>query len=459
MIELHVDPSRTGGPVPAIRGVMTEWMHAAGQVDPGRTVDPEGVEFGYGKLLPLQAEDYRRAAEIGVNTIRTAVEHASLEHRDRPGAWNPEGFARLEQILGWCEQFGIDVVLDLHNALGREGGGDPRLWQQQALQDRFVGVWSELARRYADHPAVVAFEPLNEPEPRHVEDFPARHAVWNTLARRTVEAIRATGTDLPVIIDSIEYASPEMFEGLAPTGDAGTVYSFHWYGPSAFHCQKRPWKSDKGTYHYPDTIKGKWWNRRQIAQAWAPALQFADLHGVDLFCGEFGCVGDVPEMEDMVWLLDVISLFDQLGIGWTYYHYMFRTVEPYWREHFDCNLYVYDQPGDTLRALDRKVSLLSELMRLKGDVLDLAQPSDEMVTVHGAAAGDSMRLYVSNKDREAMRTVRIDGASVPGQARLQVRRMAPSSKGFQRVSAPERTGSGFELQLEPLSIAALDWSC
>ncbi len=452
---LHTD--RPGPQLPSVRGVMTEWMHSEGGVDPGRTVDPEGVELGYGRLLPLEREDIQLAADLGVNTIRCAVEHASLEDRDRPGAYNEAGFARVAQLLDWFDEAGIDAVLDLHNALGREGGGDPRLWQQREYQDRFCNVWGEIARRFADHPRVVAFEPLNEPEPRHVDDMAGRYAAWNHLSKRVTDTLRAVDADKPIIIDSIEYANPAAFEGLEPTGDVNTVYSFHWYGPSAFHCQKRPWIRDQGTYHYPGEFKDGWWNRDRIRQAWQPPLAFAREHGAGLFCGEFGCVSDIPEMEDMIWLLDVISLLDELGIGWTYYHFLFRTVEPYWQDHFDCNIFIRDLICDQLRTFSRKAALLGDLMTLRGQVVPCDAPDHDMLHLYAVDRGEQgIRVYLSNRSPDAPAEVGLRLGGDPRSTNAKAARMDQSTEGFAEGPALAFVDGHARLSLDPLSMVRID---
>jgi hypothetical protein len=446
-----IDPARTLHPVPAIRGVMTEWMFSPEQADTGRAPDVQGVNSGYGSLHNLQEEDIALAASTGAGTVRCAIEHVSLEDDDRPGVYKKGSFRRIEQLLFWYGKHGLKAILDLHNALGRVGGGDPRLWRQSEYQDRFVAVWRELVGRFKDHPQVIAYEPLNEPEPPE-DDYD----VWNTLARRVTEAIRQIDPRKPIIIDSIGYASPSKFDRLEPTGDRNTLYSFHWYGPSAFHCQKRPWIKDRGAYHYPDVYDGVRWDRRTIRQAWQSPLDFAVRCGAGLFCGEFGCVSDCPEMEDMVWLLDAISLMDQLNVGWTYYHFMFRTAEEYWRSHFDCNLYVFDAVNRRLRAMDRKVSLLGDLMRLRGTVLRHDEPEDSDVTVYAAAElGGTLRVYAANKSRRLPKRVALVFGAGPWSAQVQVRRMAVGTGGFVDAPTLRMTGERLDVWVEALSILRL----
>ena len=157
-----------------------------------------------------------------------------------------------------------------------------------------MNVWREIVRRYRGHPQVIAYEPLNEAEPRHTEDMSERYRVWNDLAKRITEAIRELDADKPIIINSIEYAHPKAFAGLEHTGDPNTVYSFHWYWPYAFHLQKRPGTRTRTSTTTPARTTSTWWDRNTIRQELEPVIQFANRHKVPLFCGEFGCVSDMP---------------------------------------------------------------------------------------------------------------------------------------------------------------------
>jgi aryl-phospho-beta-D-glucosidase BglC (GH1 family) len=244
METIRIDPAKVLHPVPAIRGVMTEWMFAEGEADTGRSVDPTGVEYGYGRLLSLTEEDIARAAEIGVNTIRCAVEHASLEDDKRPGVYKEAGFRRLTQLLDWYAAHGIKGIIDLHNALGRVGGGDPRLWRERAYQDRFVAVWREVVRRYKGHPAVAAYEPINEAEPPDND-----YAVWNRLATRTTDAIRTIGR--------------VMRMDTAITTQASSPSPASIRAMSRRRASSRPccWQ----VAHHPKTVRG----RRRYFRPWA----------------------------------------------------------------------------------------------------------------------------------------------------------------------------------------------
>jgi endoglucanase len=457
MSRLPINPDARAHSLPAIRGVMTEWMFTPGQDSTGRSTDPTGQNYDAGDLSNIREEDIALAAATGVNTFRCSIEHTSLEDRDEPGKYIEAGFQRIEQLLSWYAKYDLLAVLDIHNALGREGGGDPRLWEQTGFQDRFVALWRVLAERFSSHPQVVALELMNEPEPRHTDDWAQRYRVWNDLAKRATAAIREVDPAIPLIVDSIEYANPGAFEGLEPTGDPNTIYSFHWYDPSDFHKQRRPWLDDQSTYHYPGEYDGKWWDRRTILEKWRTPLDWAAKHNVRLFCGEFGCVAECPEMEDMVWLLDVISLMDQHRIDWTYFHYMFRTADPMWAGRFDCNMYMRDiDQGDRLRVFDRKVSLLGDLMKLRGDVLDHDQPDDPAMTAYAVRLADGrLRVYVSNTSGDDAKELTLELAGGDWAPQAHCKRMARGTGGFVDDAPRPIEDGAIALRLEPLTIQRL----
>lgn len=444
---IAVDPAKTRGPVPALRGV-----HVGDS--------PE----------PFVEEDLARLKEeLGVTCVRYGVEARTLSD-EQTETYHEAGFRAVGDFLDWCAKHGVHCVLDLHNALGRQYGGDPRLWRETYFQDRFVALWEELARRFRGHPAVAAYELLNEPEPPD-NDF----TVWNRLQQRTTAALRRLDARRTIIVDSIGYARPQNFSGLALSGDPNTVYSFHNYQPGPYHCQKRRELQDQSTYYYPGFIphkrpekpldfsqahistgEGKLWNRQQLIEEWKEVFAFRDQHRAALFCGEFGCVSDVPEMTDMVYLMDEISIFQEERISWTLYNCMYRTSDEYWKTHFDCNLYIAYTPEKLLRRFARKIALVEFFCRTEGEVLAVPQPADEWVGVYAVRCPDGgVKLLLSNKDREAAKTVTVSIAGLPPEWSGTLRTMARGDERFACQGRREIAQGALSLNLPALSLALL----
>jgi len=419
---------------------------------------------------PFVEEDVARLKEeVGVTCIRFGMEPRRLSD-EKEEIYHEKGFHYVKSVLDWCEKYDIHCVLDLHNALGRLGGGDSRLWKQKYFQDRFVALWEQLVRRFTDHPAVAAYELINEPEPPD-QDF----AVWNQLHQRTVEAVRQIDTYRTIIVNSIGYARPQNFSGLELTGDPNTVYSFHNYQPGPYHCQKRRQLKDQSTYYYPGYIpnkrpenpldfdmahvdpgEAKFWNRQQLMDEWQDVFAFRDRHNVPIFCGEFGCVSDVPEMTGIMYLMDEISIFQEEGMHWTLYNTMYRTDDPYWKEHFDCGIYIYYSPEKKLYRFGRKIALMEFFCRTEGEILELSQPEDEWIGIYGIKRPDgSLAVLLSNKDRRTDKSLELSIGDVPPGWSVTMRTMSPGDEGFVHQGHRTLSAGRLKLNLPPLSLALI----
>jgi len=58
---------------------------------------------------------------------------------------------------------------------------------------------------------------------------------------------------------------------------------------------------------------------------------------------------------------------------------MHRTADAYWRDHFDCGLYIYNTPEQRRYRYERRIALLGFFCRTEGEVLLLSQPEDTWV--------------------------------------------------------------------------------
>jgi len=447
MANITIDRSKVRGPVPTLRGTYV-----------GDSPEPIREE-----IIACLKED------LGLTCIRNGF-HARLLSDEQEEVYHEDGFHRLQQMLDWCEKYDVHCIMDLHNALGRRGGGDSRLWRQSYFQDRFVRLWEEIVRRFQDHPSVVAWEIINEPEPPD-QDF----EVWNRLYQRTVEAIRALDPHHAIIVDSIGYAKPQNFSGLAKSGDDKIVYSFHNYQPGPYHCQKRRQLTDQSTYYYPGFIphrqpaegqaldfdmvhyepsEGKVWNRQNLIEEFKEVYAFRDRYRTPIFCGEFGCVSDVPEMTDAVYLMDEISIFQEQGFHWTLYNTLYRTSEAYWRTHFDCGLYIDYTPEDRILRFERKIDLMSFFCRTEGLVLEVNQPQDAMVGLYAVRRPDeSLAILMSNKDRVDSRDVSLNIKALPPRWAAALRTMGVGDPGFVVQSDRRVKNGALDLHLPPLTLA------
>ena len=125
--------------------------------------------------------------------------------------WLQGELAKLDQLLLACEKYGLLVALDLHSPPGGKStsggyaGSDHGLFTDAACQDRFVTLWQEIARKYADNPVIWGYDLANEP----VESVTAPELLdWQELAEKAAKAIREIDPERAIIVEPAAWGSP-----------------------------------------------------------------------------------------------------------------------------------------------------------------------------------------------------------------------------------------------------------
>jgi endoglycosylceramidase len=165
-------------------------------------------------------DDFAEMRSLGITTVRLVLDWSELE--PTPGRYSSMFLDRIAQVVGWAQQQGIQVILDMHedqysrfilpspasSTCTPSGGydGAPRwavftdgqpscqhfgqsdlnpavaeafenFWQNRAapgpmgqspgmgLQDEYIGALAALARKFDGSPAVIGYELMNEPLP------------------------------------------------------------------------------------------------------------------------------------------------------------------------------------------------------------------------------------------------------------------------------------------------------
>jgi len=254
--------------------------------------------------------------------------------------------AKLVQVLDWADQYDIKVVL---TSLGLPGmrwrqnnnmRPDLRLWQDKTYRPQAAEFWRELASNLKNHPAICAYNIINEPTPEKgtglAEDGPAeRYLPWYQKYRDTAhdlpafyetvtKAIRETDTETPIMLDAGWYAQPSAFVHWPRIKDDKILYSFHMYEPYQFTSHNN--FRDKRNIRYPGkvTYAGKEmnWDRQQIENYFAPFFVWAQAQGIPnnrLVNGEFGCYRRNEGCQ--TYLTDVIAVLNAHHLHWAFYSF------------------------------------------------------------------------------------------------------------------------------------------
>ncbi len=303
-------------------------------------------DFGWSpKYEYIKEKDIRFIDSLGFDHVRIPIDEQELW--DENGVQNDVAFGYLNSCLDWCEKYGLRAIVDLHivrshhfNAANE--GGNNTLWTDPAAQQRVVDIWIELSdvlkKRKTD---MVAYEILNEA-------VAPEHDDWNKLMNKVVAAIREREPNRVIIIGpNMWQIAPNLQYLKLPEGDKNLILSFHTYSPLAFTHYKADWTQIKnygGKVNYPGQIVSKEdftnfvdttntslvelmseglmeWNKEKLIDVYRAGLEFANSKGLQLFCGEFGCLPTVDRDDRLQYYSDMLAGFKENKIAWCNWEY------------------------------------------------------------------------------------------------------------------------------------------
>jgi hypothetical protein len=264
--------------------------------------------------------------DCGANVVRLPLNYRHFEDDSEPYRYLEKGFDRLGRIVGACTRAGLYVILDLHSVQGWQNtdwhcdnsSRHSLLWRHPHFQERFVGLWREIARRFRGVATIAGYNLMNEPVTnapagRYTAQYETDWEAINRLYRRAAEAVREVDSEHIIFLEG-DYFS-QKFSKLDPPFAPNLVYSSHDYSPPATTPGK-----------YPGKIGATTWNKRRQAAVFAgqEGTHFTEDNKVPLWVGEFGAAFDGPASEAAYRLKaidDQIAIFEQHRAHWTIWTY------------------------------------------------------------------------------------------------------------------------------------------
>ncbi len=178
----------------------------------------------------ITEKDVAYIASLGMDHIRLGFDQIVVE--SEPYTYRDHIFELIANFVGWCKKYDLNVVLNLHKAIGNycDIKEEVELLDSNELQERFIALWVEFEKRFTNCPEV-AFELLNEV--RNVDS-----EKWNDLAEKALNAIRSMNKTRKVIIGSKCWNSAHCLKELRVYDDENVIYTFHMYAPHEFTHQR-----------------------------------------------------------------------------------------------------------------------------------------------------------------------------------------------------------------------------
>jgi hypothetical protein len=301
-------------------------------------------------------EWFAAAARVGIEFARLSPANMKSSSRDfllgdadRFAGIPQQDYEQLERVLDTAQRHNVKVVLTMFSLPGarwrqhNDSKFDYRLWTDELYHHQAAAFWKALAGRLREHPAVIGYNPINEPHPERKSGFEPGNtegfgkwlqesrgtpADLDGFYRRIVSSIREADKNTPIILDSRFHAHPEGFRFFEPMDDEAVLYSFHFYDPWNFTT----FRVNKDRFSYPAEMPKGWsgettpWTHVDLKERLEPVLTWAKRHQIPpnrIMAGEFGCDRRVRGVKN--YLTDLIRLFNEQNWHWAFYS--FRSAD------------------------------------------------------------------------------------------------------------------------------------
>jgi endoglucanase len=130
----------------------------------------------------ITERDFKILPTFGFNTVRLPMNYRLMEDDRQPYRLKKDAWRWVDHAINLAEKHGLYTILDMHGAQGGQSPYDHtghsdqnRLKNSPEDQKRLAWLWGEIAKRYRNRSAVVAYDVWNEPygvpKPKQKEIF------------------------------------------------------------------------------------------------------------------------------------------------------------------------------------------------------------------------------------------------------------------------------------------------
>ncbi|MCK7614190.1 glycoside hydrolase family 5 protein [Roseibium sediminicola] len=306
----------------------------------------------FNELTP-GADYFQALAATGATWVRLTFSKWQGEGRDfllgnadKYQGLPEEDVEKLRRALNAADAAGLKVVIAPLSLPGarwsqqNDGTFDDRLWSDPSFADQAVRFWSDMAKEFKDHPAIAAYNIVNEPAPEKTTGLAENGAMGDLIAwqkehqgglrdlpafyNRVIAAIREQDALTPVMVDGGFYANPRSLAAWPDRlPDDRVLYAFHMYEPYEATSSGNTKRDEPFRYPGVTTLyagEELSWSREDVAAHIGKAFDWAEEQGLAasrVVASEFGCMRRWLDCGS--YLKDVIDAVDARGGHWAFY--------------------------------------------------------------------------------------------------------------------------------------------
>ena len=266
---------------------------------------PKEGEWG----VRLKEEYFDLIANAGFNSVRIPIRWSAHAGTSPPYPIEKAFLARVDWAVQQALSRKLVAIVNIHHY-------EKLVAEPEDQKERFLALWKQIAEHYADYPATLYFELLNEPSKQ------LTHGLWNAYLGEVIRLIRKSNPTRTLIVGPAHWNSIsglEYFE--LPHHERNLIVTFHYYDPFQFTHQGASWVGQKSKAWLGTTWTGTDEQRNEIITDLDRAARWAEKKQVPLFLGEFGAYKKADMASRVKWTTFLRSEADKRGISWAYWEF------------------------------------------------------------------------------------------------------------------------------------------
>ncbi len=249
---------------------------------------------------------------------------------------------QLITLLDLADKYDVKIILTMFDLPGHKYGNPSEedlvhdLWTDEKYWVDSFNFWRELALNVKDHPAIAAYNPINEPTTAHVagfDDMSEGFKLWlkriegttadlNLFNKLMVAAIREVDKEMPIVLDGYLWTDPNGLPYTEVIQDKNILYAFHNPGPYNFTS----FRANRGRYSYPDNMPSldgsSKWTISMLEKSFDPVYKFMKNNNIDksqIIASEFWCDRRISGCAE--YLNDLIQIYNKNEMHWSFWEY------------------------------------------------------------------------------------------------------------------------------------------
>ncbi len=287
---------------------------------------------------PFNQEDFNQLAALGANYIVLSV--PGIFSESPPYQIDPAVQQNLDNLLDMAAKADLFVTIAFRTGPGRaewslcckdetdwKGYFNDNVWKDATAQQAWAEMWQTTAERYRNHPEVVGYELMVEPDADDIlldiydpkEFYPLYDNTlldWNQFYPKIVNAIRKVDQDTPILVGGAGYSSINWLPYLQPLQGNKIVYDIHQYQPDEIYTHQSATSTNSypGNYDLDGNGKLELFDQKWLQSLFLPALAFSAKNEAPITVNEYGVERWVPNADKFI--NDQTEIFELNG--WNY---------------------------------------------------------------------------------------------------------------------------------------------